>query len=140
MNQVRHARAGFTLIEILIVVAIMGALMGFFFGVIPRAMRSFKNYKVSNTISDVKSALIQYQLAVGQYPQKLSELTKKPKDEIVRKKWIRGGGPFLEELPTADPWGNKYVYKLTTGGKKPYQFYSYGSGGPGSPKEDWLTE
>jgi len=138
MNMARHARSGFTLIEILIVVAIMGALMGFFFGIVPRVTRAFNTYKVNATISEVKSGLTQYQLSVGKYPQKLKDLIKPPKDETERKKWKRAGGPFLQELPI-DPWGNKYVYKLTPGGKHPYELYSYGSQGPGSPKDDWIT-
>lgn len=134
----KHARGGFTLIELMIAItifAIVSIVVGQnFFGYLERA-------KVSRANSDLlvlKSAITQYNLAVGKWPSRLKDLVQAPADERDKAKWP---GNFLEkkELPE-DPWGNNYVYKVNPAGAEyPYELYSYGKNGKGSPQGEWIN-
>lgn len=131
---VRGARDGFTLMEILIAVAIV-AIMGVLVG--PNLMKRFagaQTTKAETSLKGLKASIQTYYLDNNSYPEKLRDLVKKPTNA---KKW---SGPYLEGgmLPE-DPWGGRYQYKRTPGSKHPYELYSYGAEGKGSPKEDWIS-
>jgi general secretion pathway protein G len=132
MVQARTAREGFTLIEILIAVAIV-AIMVVTVG--PNLMRmAFKGKKDATKVrlAGVKQSLNTYFLDASEYPEKLRDLVKKPAEA---KKW---DGPYLDEEPR-DAWDRRFQYKRTPGGKHPYDLYSFGENGQGSPKEEWLS-
>ncbi len=102
--------SGFTLIEVLIVVVILGILAGL---IVPRIMDEPDKAKLvaaKNDIRTLKSALKLYRLDNGVYPsaeQGLSALVKKPETGDVPRNWKAGG--YLERLPK-DPWGSEYIY------------------------------
>jgi general secretion pathway protein G len=133
-------RAGFTLIELLVAIAILAILIG---GVVPFAMKQLESAKISGAKRDLqafKSAINMYQIAVGSYPQTLKDLIKTPREEQAKKRWTQGGGPFVEgEELKQDPWNNPYKYKLTPGTQHPYELYTYGKNGPGSPKAEYIS-
>lgn len=133
-------RVGFTLIELMVAIAILAILVG---GVVPVALNYLNKARMGGAARDLqnfKSAITLYQIGMGSYPQTLKELIKQPKEEQAKKRWTQGGGPFLEgdEIKT-DPWGNPYRYKLTPGSQHPYELYSYGKGGPGSTKTEQIS-
>jgi hypothetical protein len=79
-----------------------------------------------------------YKQHVGSYPNKITDLIKKPKcDERAAKRWE---GPYLEsESAPEDPWKTKYHYKLNQeGSKHPYELVSYGKEGKGH-KEGYIS-
>src|ERR1700761_2244274 len=132
-----HSRAqmrpGFTLIEIMIAVIIVGILAA---TIGPLVFNYIKKARVTRVKSDLRSldgAITMFNAAVGQFPSSLKDLIKAPLDEKVRKKWQEGGGPFLKgnEIPE-DPFGNPYVYRPTPGQEHPYQLFSHGPNGQGS--------
>ncbi|HLJ30863.1 MAG TPA: type II secretion system major pseudopilin GspG [Candidatus Babeliales bacterium] len=134
----RYARAGFTLMEILIAVMILGLLSAL---VGPAVMNIYKGQQkkaAKSSLEGFKKGVSMYQLHVQALPTTLKDLIKKPKEERASKKW---DGPYvgddLTEVPE-DPWGTKYVYKVTPGAKHPYELYSYGPNGKGSPKDEWI--
>jgi len=137
VTQSRYARAGFSLMEIMIAVMILGlvaAMVG------PAAMNAYKNAQkrtAKATMRSFKDAIGMYQMHVGQLPQTLKDLIKKPRDERASKKWE---GPYIEkeELPE-DPWNSPFVYKLTPGAGHPYELYSRGPNGADAPKEEWIS-
>jgi general secretion pathway protein G len=101
-------RAGFTLLELLVVIVIIGLLAGMV------APRYFDQIGKSNTkiaraqIVSLEKALDQYRLDVGRYPttdEGLDSLYVKPNNE---EKWQ---GPYLKKAVPMDPWGRPYVYK-----------------------------
>ena len=123
--RVRHAGAGFTLLELLVVVVIIGLLAGLV------APRYFDQVSKSNTkiakaqIDSLEKALDQYRLDVGSYPtteQGLAALNNKPPN---LEKWA---GPYLKKLVPNDPWGAPYAYK-SPGEHGDYDLLSFGSDG-----------
>ena len=123
---------GFTLLELLVVIVIIGMLAGLV------APRYFDQVSKSNTkiakaqIDSLGKALDQYRLDVGAYPSTemgLAALNVKPPN---LDKWA---GPYLKKAVPPDPWGNPYVYKAP-GDHGDYDLLSLGSDGqPGGTGE-----
>jgi len=128
-------QSAFTLIEILVVVAILGILAAI---VVPRVMDRPDEARRVAAKADV-AALVQslklYRLDNGFYPatdQGLAALVQRPSTNPVPGNWKQGG--YLERLPK-DPWGNDYQY-LNPGVKGEIDVFSLGAdrarGGDGS--------
>ena len=117
---------GFTLIEIMVVVVIIGMLAAL---VLPRVMGRLDDAGIAKAKSDIRtlsSALKLYKLDNFNYPstqQGLEALMSAPDGEPAAKNWKRGG--YIERLP-ADPWGNEYQY-LSPGDKMEFDLWSFGS-------------
>ena len=126
-------QSGFTLLELLVVVAIIGLLVGY---VGPRYFGQVGKSEVTTAkaqIDALEKALDQYRLDVGRYPTTelgLSALVERPPDE---QKW---NGPYLKKAVPLDPWGKPYVYKFPSE-RGDYDIVSYGKDGrPGGSGED----
>jgi len=117
-----RARSGFTFVEILLVVVIIGILASM---VLPRFVGRSEEARRQVAMADINAsiatALDMYELDNGLYPDKLDGLLIKPGD---LKSW---NGPYLKKKPV-DPWGRDYIYKPTTD-KKDYELMSYGRSG-----------
>jgi general secretion pathway protein G len=120
--------AGFTLVEMLVVIAIIGLVVGL---VGPRVLNYLSESKVKAAkiqIESFSAALDLYYLDNGAYPASsdgLTALVDRPPSALA---W---NGPYLKagSVP-ADPWGHPYVYKVP-GDHAPYEIDSYGAGGVG---------
>lgn len=138
MNMRNHARSGFTIMELMIAIAVLAIISVV---VVPNIFSYLDRAKVSRTKSDLlalKGAITQYNLAVGKWPSRLKDLVQPPMDEKDKAKWP---GSFFEkkELPE-DPWGSNYVYKVSPAGAEyPYELYSYGKNQKGSPQSEWIS-
>jgi general secretion pathway protein G len=124
--------SGFTLLELLVVVVIIGLLAGF---VAPRYFGQVGKSEVNVAraqIDALEKALDQYRLDVGRYPdseQGLKALIERPQNEP---KW---NGPYLRKDVPNDPWGKPYVYKIP-GEKWDFELLSFGKDGqPGGAGE-----
>lgn len=129
----RFLRQGFTLIELMIVLAVLGLIMYF---LVPRFGTMLNKARIRTTrlaIQTLKNSITMYKVDVGDFPERLRDLIKKPTEEKASKKWE---GPYFDdkELPN-DPWGNAYKYERTQTG---YDLYSYGPNGKGSPKDEYI--
>lgn len=130
-NQTKNKAKGFTLLELLVVIVIIGLLAGYvgpkYFSQIGKS-----EVKVARAQMDAfDKALDQYRIDTGRYPntsQGLNALMSKPANEA---KW---DGPYLKKALPSDPWGNAYQYRQP-GEHGEYDLYSYGrdgqSGGTG---------
>ena len=118
-------QAGFTLLELLVVMVIIGLLAGY---VGPRYFAQIGKSEVKTARAQIDSlgkALDQYRLDAGHYPnteQGLAALTVHPSNEA---KWA---GPYLVKAVPLDPWGNAYRYK-NPGEHGEYDLFSYGKDG-----------
>ncbi|TCD22408.1 type II secretion system protein GspG [Pseudomonas sp. IC_126] len=119
---------GFTLIEIMVVVVILGILAAL---VVPQVMNRPDQAKVTVAKGDIKAisaALDMYKLDNYSYPstqQGLDALVEKPGGNPQPKNWNRDG--YLKRVPK-DPWGNDYQY-LSPGTQGQFDLYSYGADG-----------
>lgn len=110
-SRLRQAQSGFTLIEIMVVVVILGILAAIVVPNIMGAPGKARVVKAKQDIRALESALSQYRLDNFRYPtteQGLKALVEKPTIEPVPENWRTGG--YLNRLPT-DPWGNPYHYR-----------------------------
>ena len=126
MHLKRAAQRGFTLIEILVVIAIL-AILGAL--VVPKIMSRPDEARVVAAKQDVQAlvqALKLYKLDNGVYPsteQGLKALVEKPTTGQIPNNWKS----YLDKLPN-DPWGNPYIY-LNPGLKSEIDVMSYGADG-----------
>jgi len=127
-----NKQLGFTLLELLVVMVIIGLLAGY---VGPKYFSQIGKSEVKAAkaqIDALEKALDQYRLDVGRYPsseQGLAALYTKPANEP---KWQ---GPYLKKAPPPDPWGHAYLYK-SPGEHGDIDLSSYGNDGqPGGTGE-----
>jgi len=121
-------RLGFTLIEVLVVIVILGILAAL---IVPRVMDRPDQARATAARADIAAivnALKLYRLDNGSYPsadQGLSALVKKPERGDIPRNWKAGG--YLERLPI-DPWGAEYQY-LNPGIRGEIDVFSFGRDG-----------
>jgi general secretion pathway protein G len=118
-------REGFTIIELMVVITIIGILASL---VAPRFMGHLESAKVKTTKAQLEmlsTALDSFNLDVGRYPTESEGL----KVLWIKSKDIKGyDGPYLPKPVEADAWGNPYIYK-TNVEENPYDIISYGKDG-----------
>ena len=108
----QNKQAGFTLIELMVVIIILGVLAGL---IIPRVMGrpdEARQAKAKIQMESMESALKLYKLDNGNYPtteQGLKALVEPPAAGNLPKNWRQGGYLEKGKVPK-DPWGNDFVY------------------------------
>ncbi|MEQ5833631.1 type II secretion system major pseudopilin GspG [Marinobacter mangrovi] len=123
-----NRNAGFTLIEIMVVMVILGLLVAI---VAPNILGRSDQARVTvaqTQMSNIANALDLYRLDNGSYPstqQGLQALVSKPSGSPEPKNWNPDG--YLKNVPQ-DPWDNDYQY-ISPGVNGPYDLFSYGSDG-----------
>jgi general secretion pathway protein G len=124
-------RRGFSLIELMIVMVIMGILATL---LVPRIMdrpEEARRTKAKMDIKNIENALKLYKLDSGTYPtteQGLEALIRKPETAPVPLKWREGGYIDGNAVPQ-DPWGHPYYYTSPAQDGKEYEIVSYGRSG-----------
>ena len=139
--------AGFTLIELMVVLVILGILAVTVAPKILNRPSEARQLKAKMTIETLQTALDLYKLDIGSYPttsQGLEALVSKPESGAGVDRWREGGYLKKGKVPK-DPWGNDYIY-LCPGVHGECDIVSYGgdgaSGGDGENKDirSWELE
>jgi general secretion pathway protein G len=134
----RSPRGGFTLIEILVVIAVLSVLAALVAPNVFRHLGTAKDAAARSQMEMIGAGLDAYRLDNGRYPttaQGLEALWQEPTAEPRPTNWR---GPYLRKAVPADPWGNPYVF-VSPGEANPngYDLLSYGADGqPGGEGED----
>jgi general secretion pathway protein G len=131
-NNKQGLSRGFTLIEILIVVIIIGLLASLVGPALFKKVGASRQKTAMAQISMLETALKTFRLDVGRYPTTEEGL----KALVVKPEGLRAwDGPYLEKDVPLDPWGNLYLYKCPAE-KAEYEIASYGADGkPGGDDE-----
>ncbi|MFO7713382.1 type II secretion system major pseudopilin GspG [Desulfosarcina sp.] len=130
LPQAADNRRGFTLIELMVVIVILGILAGL---IVPRIMgrpEQAKQVKARMQIESISTALKLYKLDSGAYPsteQGLQALVEVPTSGNIPKNWRKGGYLEKGKVPK-DPWGNDFVY-LSPGIHDEFDLIAYGADG-----------
>ena len=135
-----HLQLGFTLLELLVVIVIIGLLAGL---VAPRYFDTVAKSKAKVAraqMDSLEKALDQYRLEVGAFPTQEQGLEALMTQPAGVSKWQ---GPYLKKAVPLDPWGHPYLYKLYES-QKEIDLVSLGSdgqpGGEGDAKDIYLSK
>lgn len=131
------ARPGFTLIEILVVIAVISLLAALVAPNVFRHVGTAKDASAKTQIEMLGAALDAYRLDNGRYPttaQGLEALWEEPTAEPRPSNWR---GPYLRKEVPADPWGNPYLY-VSPGEdhRTGYDLVSYGADGEAGGEDE----
>ncbi len=128
MNRYRR-NAGFTLIEMLVVLVIIGLLAGLVGPKLFGKVDSSRVQTAQTQIKMLKGALESMRLDIGRFPtaeEGVALLNTLPKDDKIRSRWR---GPYLEDDVPLDPWGTPYQYSVPGSKGQPFALYSLGADG-----------
>jgi len=148
VKDIYNDKQGFTLIELMVVIVILGILAGL---IIPRIMgrpEEARRMKAKIQMESIETALKMYKLDNGVYPsteQGLEALVKEPSVGQLPRAWRKGGYMEKGRIPK-DPWGNEYIYLCPGLHHSDFDLISYASdgepGGEGNNKDinNWEEE
>ena len=133
----RQGLRGFTLVELLVVLAIIGLLAGL---VGPKLFSRLDASKVQTAQAQVKmlrGAVEMLRLDMGRLPtpqEGLSLLERAPANAQEAARWR---GPYLDDGLPQDPWGNPYQYAVPGANGQPFALFTFGADGkPGGQGDD----
>ena len=134
------AQAGFSLLEILIALSLMGVAMGFVGSKVIDQLQRGKQQAARIQMSQFGELLKEYRRDCNNYPDSLDALVEKPTEGRLCKGRYQTGGYLDGKLPK-DPWDNDYVY---TAEANKFNIYSLGrdgeEGGEGFDEDIYLDE
>jgi general secretion pathway protein G len=130
MHARRTRQGGFTLIEIMVVMAIIAMLAAM---VGPRLIRQQEKAAIKaaqGQVAQLSTALDTFRLDMGRYPSTQEGLQALMQPPSGATRW---DGPYLSKsVMPMDPWDNAYQYRAPGGGGRPYDLFSFGAdGAPG---------
>lgn len=130
----RRTRKAFTLLEILLVLAILVVLGGLAVVNFTGVQDSAFSDTAKTQIGSFKTMVDMYKLHTGRYPQTLQSLVSQPSDLPNPAKWQ---GPYTDEIPN-DPWDNAYKYEIRQGAnnRPDIHIYSLGPDGIDGTQDD----
>jgi len=135
-----NKQQGFSLMELLIVMVILGMLAGIVGPTLWGKLAGAKKDSAATQIKNLEVALDSYRLDMFKYPRNLEDLVKSESDDP---KWQ---GPYMRKGIPKDPWGREYQYRKPGREGRDYDLFSFGAdgqeGGEGDDADvvNWQTE
>jgi general secretion pathway protein G len=117
----RRRRSGFTLVEVLLVLAILVVLGSLVTVSVVQVQKSANIKTAKSQVGMLKNAVNLYQVEVGSLPETLEDLRQQPANLANPDKWR----PFLDEDLPLDPWNNQYQYEILDNGDS-FRVFSFG--------------
>ena len=132
----RRRRAGFTLLEVLLVLVILVILGSFATVQLRNARRRALVDQARVQISNFKEAIMHFEQSIGQFPSSLDDLVTPPSDLADPTKW--GPEPYLTSgtVVPLDPWENAYKYEPPAEGEYQFRIWSSGPDGADGTNDD----
>lgn len=134
VSRPRRAQSGFTLIEMMVVMVIIGLLMAL---VGPRFIAQSEKAQAKAARAQIEllgTALDTFRLDVGRYPSTQEGLQALREQVYGLDRW---DGPYLKKEVPNDPWDRPYYYRSPGENGRPYELFSYGAdGAPGGTSND----
>lgn len=141
-QQHKHSQSGFTLIEVMVVIVILGILAAL---IVPNVIGQGDKARVGttkSTLSTVANALDLYKLDNHQYPSTQEGLDALIKQPASAKNWLQGG--YIKGGLPKDGWGADLQYVAPGSNGQAYDLYSFGGdgkeGGEGTDADIFLTQ
>ncbi len=135
---ITSAKKGFTLIEMVAVLGLIGIILAMVGPNIKDALFGGKQTGAKANLKAFKFAIESFSEDTGAYPKSLTELYEKPSDPKIAKLWKPHSGFYMEQksVEKLDPWKKEFQYEPTKGGAHPYELWSWGNknGEDGSPE------
>jgi general secretion pathway protein G len=126
--QNHRKQSGFTMIELLIVVVILGLLMSLVAPTMFSKVDSTKIKTASAQMQMLETSLATYWLDMGEYPTKL--------DDLFSSSLAGWDGPYLPKAVPNDPWSNPYSYQSPGPDGEPFVLMSFGKDGKPGGEDD----
>ncbi len=124
-KSLRAMQAGFSLIEILVVLVLLGIIAGFAIPAITNQFGGAQHKAAKTQITRIQQGIDTFYFDVGRFPNSVNDLVDQPGDASG---W---NGPYIQKKMAKDPWGNEWQYKQP-GEHGDYDVVSYGKdGNPG---------
>ena len=115
---------GFTLIEMMAVIIIIGILAAVIGSNIIKPVDTSRRTAAIQSLKQLESAITMYKLDTSKYPESLRDLVREPEGA---NNW---NGPYLKETAEPkDPWGNRYEYKIPGADGQPFDLISFAADG-----------
>ena len=134
----RQLSPGFTILEVMIVLVIIGLILGLVGPQIFRQLDKAKAQTAESQIKLLRTALDSYYVDLQRYPTTTEGLTVliRPSGGKNAQRW---SGPYMQDEIPLDPWGNPYVYRVGETRERPFYLFSLGAdgkeGGEGNDKD-----
>ena len=132
------SKRGFTLIEMMVVIVIIGILATVLIGSFSGKGEEAKASATKILVATISDNLDMFRLHHNRYPDSLMDLLRMP-SYIDPGKWPRGG--YVKKDPTKDAWDEEFIYNLPGTGGQPFDLVSWGAdkqqGGEGVNADIW---
>jgi len=127
---------GFTMMEIMIAIAVVGGIMAVIIPTVMSQREAAKAYNTRSILQKLRASIEGFHSDTDTYPTKLKDLVTRPADEDISANWV---SEYAAAKLLKDGWGNDFKYHPTPDGDNPYELYSYGKSGKKAPKSEWIN-
>lgn len=135
----RHSRSGFSLLELMIAIVIMGLIAAVAGPTIFNFLKRAKVNRAERDLKGIQTGINLYKMDIKRLPTSLRDLVRRPSEPELARKWQEGGYLGKDKKVPKDPWGNKYQYRPEPEGENLYTLFFYGPKGRKAPRVERIS-